>query len=165
VKLNVLHHTSAHAIPIVSLITGHANTLSVKLAVGFVLSNLYIPFHVLLFPAKSLAHKYNVLSHSVLSVIPLPFGYTVPFAVQSPALTQLYFDVPVFASVCVNTIPISAFFHVAELFVALIVGTIVSCVLDNCVATMFPFPPVSFAAHHHTFTVTCHCTLGVTTNV
>jgi len=126
VKLNVLHHASAHVIVIVSLCTGHTNTLSVKLAVGFVLSNLYVPLHVLLFVAKSVAHKYNVLSHSVLSVITVLFVYTVPAAVQFAALIQLYFAVPVFASVCVNVIEVSVFFHVVELFVALIVGAIVS---------------------------------------
>lgn len=145
-----------------SLIIGHATTLSVKLAVGFVLSNLYVPFHVLLFPARSLAHTYNVLSHSVLSVITVPFVYTVPFAVQSPALTQLYFAVHVFASVCVNTIEISAFFHVVELFVALIVGTIVSYIVLIVFDTVFVFVAKSFATHAGTFTVTTHCPLGVT---
>jgi hypothetical protein len=126
VKLNVLHHASLPVIVIVSLIIGHATTLSVKLAIGFVLSNLYVPLHVLLFVAKSVAHKYKTLSHSVLSVITVPFVYTVPAAVQFAALIQLYFAVPVFASKCVNVIEISAFFHVVELFVALIVGAIVS---------------------------------------
>lgn len=111
---------------ITSLIIGHTTTLSEKLATGNVLSNLYVPLHVLVFVAKSVAHKYKVLSHCVLSVIVPLFVYGVPTLVQSAALIQLYLAVPVFASVCVNVITISAFFHVKEPLLASIVGAIVS---------------------------------------
>jgi len=133
----------------------------VKLAVGNVLSNLYIPFHVDAFHAKSVAHKYNTLSHSVLSVITVPFVYTVPALVQSTALIQLYFAVHVFVSVDVNVIEISAFFHVVELFVALIVGTIVSYVLDILFDATFKFVARSFATHALMIALAVHCPLGV----
>ena len=70
-----------------------------------------------------------------------------------------------FVSVCVNVIVISAFFHVVELFVALIVGTIVSYVEPTVLDAVFKFIAESFATHTHTFTVTDHCVFGVIINV
>jgi len=162
IPLNVLHHASVPLIAIVSLITGHPITLSVKLAVGLVLSNLYVPLHVDVIPAKSLAHKYNVLDHSVLSVIHDPFVYATPALVQSAALIQIYFAVHIFVSVCVNVIEISVFFHIAEPFLALITGTIVSYVLVIVFDTLFPFVASSFATHALITVLTTHCPLGNT---
>ncbi len=98
---------------------------------GFVLSSLYVPFHVLLFHAKSVAHKYNVWFHSVLCVIVALFEYPIPLLKQFAALVQLYFAVPGFASVCVNVIDIFAFFRVVDEFVALILGAIVSYTIHD----------------------------------
>ena len=132
-----------------------------KLAIGNVLSNLYVPFRVDVFPAKSFAHKYNVLSHSTLSVIIVPLVYVVPALVQSAALIQLYLDVHVFVSVFVNVIEISAFFHVVELFVALITGTIVSYTLPVLFDTTFKFVARSFATHALMIALAVHCAVGV----
>ena len=132
-----------------------------KLVVGTVLSNLYVPFRVDVFPAKSFAHTYNILSHSVLSVITVPFVYVVPALVQSPALIQLYLAVHVFVSVCVNVILISAFFHIVELLLALIVGTIVSYTLPVLFDTTFKFVARSFATHALIIALAVHCPLGV----
>lgn len=136
--------------------------------VGNVLSNLYVPFHVALFHAKSVAHRYNVLSHSVLSEIKDPFEYEPPALIQFAALTRLYFAVPVFASVCVNIIEIFVFFHVVEELVALttglmvsntIVSVIVLVVLDhqsfNCIDTVF-VPLVLSNVHHVVFVIVDH---------
>ena len=136
-----------------------------KLAVGFVLSNLYVHVRVDVFVAKSVAHKYNVLSHSVLSVIIVQLVYVVPALVQFAALIQLYLAVHKFVSVCVNTIEISAFFHVVEPLLAFITGTIVSYVVFIVFDSMFPLVAESFATHAHTFTLTGHCVFGVIINV
>jgi hypothetical protein len=162
VKLNVLHHASLPVIAIVSLIIGHATTLSVKLAVGLVLSNLYVPLHVFVFIAKSVAHKYNFLSHSKLSVITVPFVYPVHDVVQCTSLVQLYLALHTLVSVCVNVIEISAFFHVVELLFALITGGILSYIVFIVFDAVFPFVAKSFATHAPTFTLTAHCAVGVT---
>lgn len=128
--------------------------------VGNVLSNLYVPFHVALFHARSVAHRYNILSHSVLSVITVPLVYVVHALKQLAALTRLYFAVHAFVSVCVNVMEIFAFFHVVEELVALTTGFVVSkiivpvivlVVLDhqsfNCIDTVF-VPLVLSNVHH-----------------
>ncbi len=94
---------------------------------GNVLSNLYVPLRVDEFHAKSVAHRYNICSQSVLFVNHDQFPYTVPF--QQSLLSHLYLAVHKFVSVCVILIDIFAFFHVADAFVQLIHGLIVSYII------------------------------------
>lgn len=136
--LNTLHHASAHVIAIVSLSTGHAATLSVKLGTGSVGSILYCPFRVLVFPAQSLVHKYNILSHAD-GVIILPLVNVVPALVQSPALIQLYFAVLKFVSLTLNVTNGAVLTRLLELLFALTLGDILSYVVLIIFDTAFGF--------------------------
>gem|GEM_PF-4588485 len=91
----------------------------------------------------STQHRYNILSHSVESIIVVPFTYVVHqlVHVEFRLLLQLYLawlihDHPV--SVAYNVIVVFAFLHVVDEFVAETVGvllsnftTTVQIVLDN----------------------------------
>lgn len=136
-------------------------TLSVKLGTGNVLSNKYVPLHAHAFPAQSIAHKYNILDHSVLSVITVPFVYVVHAAVQSAALVQLYLAQVILVSVPDNVIGMFEVNHTPVLL-AITTGAIVSYVVGIVFDTMFPFVAKSFATHAHTFTLTAHCAVGFT---
>jgi hypothetical protein len=103
---------------------------------GTVLSNLYVPFHVALFHARSVAHRYNICSQSVLFVNHDPFKYGVQLLKHAAALVQLYFAVHKFVSVCVILIDMFAFFHVVLLFVALITGFTVSYIIAAALYTL-----------------------------
>lgn len=73
------------------LLAAHVVLALVTVITGSTVSNLYVPFHVCVFHAASLTHKYNVFSHSVLYVIVHPLLKLVPLLVQSTALVHEYF--------------------------------------------------------------------------
>lgn len=110
-------------IHIASLVTGHANTLSVNDGIGFVKSTLYTPFRVAVFHALSHAHRYNVCHHAA-GVIVFPSANDAPAVhADGVALSQTYleykrerlsFELRVIVGV--------VFLHVAELLFALTVG-------------------------------------------
>jgi hypothetical protein len=118
---------------------------------GIVVSNLYVPFHVFVFHARSVEHIYNILSHTICHVV-AQFVNIVHHPKQS-LLFHLYLDVHVFASVDVNVIVTALFLHVALLLFALTVGFTVSYIIDafTCVLR---FHGVSL---YLTYTVLFHC--------
>jgi hypothetical protein len=91
--------------------------------VGTLVSILYCPFRVDVFPAQSLAHKYKIWSPAD-GVIVLPFTKVVPF--QQSLLSHLYFAVVKFVSPTLKVTVGATFTQLLELLLALTLGDMVS---------------------------------------